>query len=226
MAPSHLHHSDSLVGKVVDHPAYAISTRNEVGVEDQNELTRRFFESRFQRAGFEAFAIVAMMINNVKALFEVLVYRSRSDLLRVIGRIVQHLNLEQLTRIVQLDHCLDQPLGDIHLIEQRQLHRDARQAACNESGFWLRAMLLIAKEQIDKAVAIHTINGQQPEDTEVNRHEINVQRVIDVQVADVPRGIASTLRRRRSNELVDCDIARLCQRQRQQRHLSSFCGLD
>ena len=49
------------------------------------------------------------------------------DLVRLVGRVVQHLDLEQLARVVDLADRVDQPIGDVHLVVDRQLDRDARQ---------------------------------------------------------------------------------------------------
>src|SRR6185503_8149128 len=125
VAPAHLHHTDSLVGEEVKHLADAIGPGNKVGVEDQNQFARRFLEPRFERAGLEAFAVLAMMIDNVNTLIEVFVYRGRSDLLRVVGGIIQHLDLEQFSRVLELDHRVDQTFGDIHFVEQWELDGDS-----------------------------------------------------------------------------------------------------
>ena len=48
-------------------------------------------------------------------------------LARLVGRVVEHLNLEQLARVVDLAHRVDQPIRHIHLVVERQLDRDDRQ---------------------------------------------------------------------------------------------------
>ena len=46
---------------------------------------------------------------------------------RLVGRVVEHLDFEQLARIVHLADGVDQPVRDVHLVEDRQLDGDARQ---------------------------------------------------------------------------------------------------
>src|SRR5258708_1069189 len=166
-----------------------------------------------------------MVVGNVEALLEVFAYRRRSDSRRVVSRIVQYLNLNQLAWVLEPCNCIDQTLSHIHLIEQRQLHSHSRQAVRSEFGFRLRAMFLIAQEQINKTVKINTIYGQQPQNREVDPHEIQVQRVVDVQIADVARGIATALCLGRCNILVDRRVAGLSQGKREQFYLSSLAAL-
>ena len=54
-------------------------------------------------------------------------HRQLGDLLRLVGRVVQDLDLEQVPRIVHLADGVDQPVRDVHLVEDRQLDGDARQ---------------------------------------------------------------------------------------------------
>ena len=48
-------------------------------------------------------------------------------LARLVGRVVEHLDLEQLARVVDAADRVDQPIGDVHLVVERQLDRDDRQ---------------------------------------------------------------------------------------------------
>src|SRR5580658_9137261 len=49
-----------------------------------------------------------------------------SQVKRLISGVVEHLNLEQVTRIVDLTGRSDDTLGDVQLVEQWQLDRDNR----------------------------------------------------------------------------------------------------
>ena len=46
---------------------------------------------------------------------------------RLVGRIVEDLDLQQIARIVDLADGIDQPIRDVHLVEDRELDRHARQ---------------------------------------------------------------------------------------------------
>ena len=49
------------------------------------------------------------------------------DAARLVGRVVEHLDFEQVARIVDAADRVDQPVGDVHLVVERQLNRDDRQ---------------------------------------------------------------------------------------------------
>ena len=45
----------------------------------------------------------------------------------LIARVVQHLDLEQMARVIELADSLDQAVRHVHFIENRKLDGDARQ---------------------------------------------------------------------------------------------------
>ena len=49
------------------------------------------------------------------------------DFAGLVRRVVQHLDFEQVAGIVNLANAIDQPVRDIHLVENRKLDRDPRQ---------------------------------------------------------------------------------------------------
>ena len=66
------------------------------------------------------------------------------DAARLVGRIVQHLNLEQLARVVDARDRLDQPVRHVHLVVERQLDGDRRAAATSGGpafGSWSRYLM-------------------------------------------------------------------------------------
>ena len=50
-----------------------------------------------------------------------------ATLQRFVGRVVQDLDLEKLARILDLADGVDQPIGDVHLVVDRELNRDRGQ---------------------------------------------------------------------------------------------------
>ena len=52
---------------------------------------------------------------------------SSAMLARLVGRVVEHLDLEPLARVVDRADGVDQPVDDVHLVVDRQLDRDDRQ---------------------------------------------------------------------------------------------------
>ena len=67
VAPARLHHGEFRIREIRHGAAQEIGGRNEIGVEDGDEFARGGFQSFLQRARFEAFAIVAMDVENGQA---------------------------------------------------------------------------------------------------------------------------------------------------------------
>jgi hypothetical protein len=80
-------------------------------------------------------------------------------------RIVQHLNLEQLPRIVDLADDVDQPIGDVHLVVNRQLDGDSWERLERAGGHGLPPLVLHV--QINEIVAMPPVDGQNDQDEEV-----------------------------------------------------------
>ena len=96
--PARLHHADFFaalrIHEVRNRAAEEIGLREKVRVEDGDEFARRGFQPIFQRAGFVAFAVGAMDVDDGHALRAVALHASARDLLRFIRGIVQHLHVQ------------------------------------------------------------------------------------------------------------------------------------
>jgi len=67
---------------------------------------------------------------------------------RLVGRVVEQLNLEAIARVFELADRIDQPVDDKLLVEDGQLHRDEGQLALGIASarlIPLRCVLLVAK---------------------------------------------------------------------------------
>ena len=106
-----------------------VGLRQEVGVEDQDELALGRAQAVLERAGLEAGAVGAVDVLDV----EVGVARAElgdlalADLLRLVGGVVEHLDLEAVARVADGGDGVEQPLDHVHLVEERQLHGHRRQ---------------------------------------------------------------------------------------------------
>ena len=88
------------------------------------------------------------------------------DAARLVGRVVQDLDLEQLARVVDPADRVDQPVGDVHLVVDRQLDRDDRQrrrAAAPARG----SLSLLLHVQIDEVVPVPAVDGENDQDEEI-----------------------------------------------------------
>ena len=80
----------------------------------------------FERAGFVAFAIGAMDVGDGHALRGEALHAVAGDFLRLVGGVVEHLNVEQLARIIETGDGFDQALDDVALVVNGKLNGDAR----------------------------------------------------------------------------------------------------
>ena len=200
VGPASLHHADFGIGQMVDGPHQKIFRRNKVGVEDGNEFALRRFHAFRQRTRFEAFAIGAMMIGDGKAARSVLLDQALRDGLGFVGRIVKHLNIELLERILQAADRIQQALDDELLVEDGKLYRHSRQIR-KVPGRLGGAILSVLVIEIHQHVSVHTVRSQQDEHDEVGdqqRHvkgigvietpECGVEKMLANVLADAPRG--------------------------------------
>src|SRR5580693_4210641 len=90
-----------------------------------------------------------------------------------VGRVVENLNIQLVLRIFQPADAINQAVGDILLVEHRQLHGDARKVLKISSrlGRALVAMLVI---KINEDVAVHAVGGEQNQDDEIRNQQPDV----------------------------------------------------
>ena len=175
--PAHLRAADQRVGEEVDELAQAVGARHEVGVEDGDQLALRRPQAVLQRACLEARAVVAVDVVRRRSLRRGSARRSRERrLARLVGRVVEHLNLKPVARVVDGRHGGEQTLDDVDLVEERELDGDARQLAFGVERLrpWLDAA--VAPEVHDLLDAVGAVEREQEEDGEVERRAPSSRR--------------------------------------------------
>ena len=190
VGPAGLHHADLGIGEVMNSAQQEIFRGSEVGVEDGDELTLRRLQSFGQRARLVAFAIRAVMVADGIAQRGVALDQAAGDFDGLVGRIVEHLDVELLSRILQLADRLQQALDYVLLVENRQLHRDARQVF-KTRGRLGRAVLPVLVIQIDQDVAVHSVSREQNQHDEIRDQQRHIESVGVVESAK--RGIEKVL---------------------------------
>ena len=125
--PARLHHADLGIGEVMDALQQKIGRRNKIGVKDGNEFALRRFQSFRQSARLEALTIVAVQVGDWISQGGVAFHQKASDLHGFVGRVVEQLDVELFSRIVEPADGVEQPVHHILLVKDRQLHGDARQ---------------------------------------------------------------------------------------------------
>ena len=123
VTPARLDHRHLRIGEELHGAHQEIRRGDEVGVEDRDELALGDLEAGLERAGLVAGAIGAMDVGDVHAAGGVAAHGLLGDAARFVRRVIQDLDLKQLARILDLADGVDQPIGDIHLVVNRELDR-------------------------------------------------------------------------------------------------------
>ena len=165
VTPSRLHHADARVREVRHDARQEIGRGHEIGVEDRDELAARGLQAGVERARLEPDAVGAVVVLDVHALGGIPPDRELGNALRLVGRIVQDLNLQQLTRILDGADRLDEPVGDVHLVVERKLNRDSRKWIQRRLG--PRFVVPVRHVQIHEVVPMPTVYCENDQNKEV-----------------------------------------------------------
>ena len=87
------------------------------------------------------------------------------DTARFVGGVVQHLNLEQLARILQPADGVDQPIRHVHLVVDRELNRDRRERRQRPGGD--RLLSFVLHVQVHKVVPVPTVDSKNDKNEEI-----------------------------------------------------------
>ena len=93
-----------------------------IGVEDGDEFAGRGLQTCRERAGLEPGAVIAVQVADRQSERLVALDAGARDSLRFVGRIVEHLNIEQFARIVEARNRIDQALDHVALVVDRKLY--------------------------------------------------------------------------------------------------------
>src|SRR6478672_11374147 len=102
MSPSRLDHPDFRIGEKMDRPFKQVGLRNEVRVENANELALGRGQPSLEGAGLEPGAIGSLDQLDIETAPQKLGDAGSRQLLRVVRRIVQDLDLQFVLRIIDL----------------------------------------------------------------------------------------------------------------------------
>src|SRR5450432_3894013 len=109
---------------MVDRALEYVRQRQEISVEDQDELALGGPEAILERPGLEPRAIHPMDVLDIELRMTELQLRelAPADLAGLVGRVVQHLDLEPVAWVADGSHGVEQPFHHVHLIEEGELH--------------------------------------------------------------------------------------------------------
>src|SRR5262249_48202108 len=126
IGPASLHHADRRILEVRNRAAEEIGFGEKVSVEDTNEFAPRGLKAILQCTGLEAGTIGAVDVLDWQTLRGETLDAIAGHLLRLVGGVVQNLNVQQLARIVETRDGFDEAFDHVALIENRELNGDAR----------------------------------------------------------------------------------------------------
>ena len=127
VGPAGLHHADLRLGEVVDDLHEPVGRRDKIGVEDGDELAFGDFEAGVEGSGLEAMTIGAMDVHDGVAESGIARDDGGSDLLGFVGGVVEDLDFQLVARVFHGADGFDEAIDHKLLIEDGQLHGDARQ---------------------------------------------------------------------------------------------------
>src|SRR5260370_13056836 len=121
MAPASLDHSYVWISEEMNGALQQIPLWHEIRIEDTKEFAFRSIESGRQRTGLESGAINAMNQLNIETALTQFVRARGGDLPGLVGRIVQHLNLQKFPRIIHFPHRTHQHHPHLHHLKHYHL---------------------------------------------------------------------------------------------------------
>src|SRR5262249_11096138 len=156
---------------------------NEVGIENSDEFALRDFQSFGQGAGFESFAIAAMVVGDGVAGGGIAFYQFLGDANRLVGGVIEHLDVELLFGVVKPAHRVQQSLDDELFVEDGKLHGDAWQLGKTPRRLG-GAVPLVLVVEVNQHIAVDSIGRQQDEHREIGDQEQNVEGVGVIQALE------------------------------------------
>src|SRR4029077_682080 len=167
MAPSHLDHADPGIGKMIDASPQGIWRRNEIGVQNENELAFRGLQTGFERAGLESGAVLAMKTLDVKPARLQERGLIGGDLAGLVRGVVQNLDLEPVPGIVEAAYGPEEPADDIVFIENRQLDGNRWQFLETLRGDDAPSPVL--EKEIDDEISMNSKSRESEKDAQITK---------------------------------------------------------
>ena len=167
MTPAGLDHADLWIGEKMDRVLKQIWRRNKIGVEDANKLARGRFESGCERSRLESGPINAMNQLNIEAALPQFVGARSSHFPCIVGGIVQDLDLQQFSRIIELADRAQKAFHYVNFVKNRKLNGHSRQlpkpARRNHCAF------AVFQEEINDEIPVNAVSREAEEHGEVTR---------------------------------------------------------
>ncbi len=146
-------------------PRQEVGPRDEIGVEDGDELTARHLQAGLERTRLVPGPIGAVDVVDVDAFGREAADRRLGNGPRLVGRVIEHLDFQQLARVIDAAHRIDQPIRDVHFVVERQLDGDSRQGTQRRER--QRVLVPVPHVQVDQVIAVPPVNCENNQDEEI-----------------------------------------------------------
>ena len=167
MTPATLDHADLRIGEKVDGALKQFWRRNEISVENADELTTGRFESNRERACLEAGPVDPMNELNIEAALTQFLSAGSGHVPRVISRIIQDLDLQQFARVIEFADRTQKALHYVNFIKDRKLDRYFWQLL--KPAGWNGRPFAVLQEEINDEIPVNAVGRKPNEHGEVTR---------------------------------------------------------
>ena len=138
---------------------------DEIGVEDQDELAGGRLEPVVEGARLETAPVVAVEVVDVESQRAVPFDGGLGDGAGLVGGVVEDLDLEQLLRVSDPGHGVDQAVHDVHLVVEGKLDGHPGKTRGQRGG--PRPSVLVAEVQVDHDVTVQSEDREDHQGQEV-----------------------------------------------------------
>src|SRR5437868_796244 len=160
VCPASLHHADLRIGEMVDRTQKKILWRYEVGIKNGDELAFRCLQSFCKCTGFEPDALPAVVVGDGVSQGRIPLHQIARNRFGFVRGIVQHLNVQLLSRVVQPANGVQQTINNVLLVKDWKLNRDSWQI--REIRYRINgAVLLVFVIKVNQGIAVYAVGGQQ-----------------------------------------------------------------
>ena len=165
VAPARLDHSHIWIGEKMDRALEQIWFWDKIRIQDAEKLAIGRVEPDGQRACFKSGSIQAANQLDIETAPAQLFSARGGDFARIVGGIIQHLDLQQFSRIIEFTNGAEQTLDHVDFIENWQLHRHLGQLG--ELSSRLGSAPAVFQKQVDDEIAMYPVGGKAEEDGQI-----------------------------------------------------------
>ena len=185
------------IGELVDDAVKPVGRRDEVGVEDGDELALGDLEAFFECAGLVAVAVGAVEVDDglrreAFGAGGIALDDGFGDDGGLVGGVVEDLDLEAVARILDAAAGVDEAVDDELLVIDGELDGDEGELVFGEARGRLvrvRGLALVAVVEPDELVAMDAVEGEDDHHDEVRDEQADVEGVPAVVAAEGAVGV-------------------------------------